>query len=113
MRGLCLQFLLLFAVLCAGLHAPALAHDLHGEHGEDIIELSGGQHSHVQDTGSQDKSGDASQELFHHHHCPMAMSFENSAACDSGIVSRDVLRPGEAAALVSRTPPPLIEPPLA
>ncbi|SFG39908.1 hypothetical protein SAMN05518801_12229 [Novosphingobium sp. CF614] len=123
MRGLRLQILILFAVLCAALHAPAMAHAGHDEHGESgalVVDADQApmdqapvDQAGADDGSSRDSSSDASQEFFHHHHCPMAMTAECAQGADDVLANRDMLRPGEAAVLVSRTSAPPVEPPLA
>lgn len=113
MRGVVLHFVILFSVLCAGLHAPALAHGHHDEHDEASFLMADTHHAGAHEDFSDDSSSDLSQELFHHHHCPMAMTSECSGGSDAAVAKGDMLRPGEATALVSRASAPPIEPPLA
>ena len=113
MRGIVLQFLILFSVLCAGLHAPAAAHGDHDDHGQATVLVADAHHADAHEDFSGDSSSDPSQELFHHHHCPAAMMVECAHNTDRPHTSRDMLRPGEVTALVSRASAPPVEPPLA
>jgi hypothetical protein len=113
MRGIVLQFVFLFSVLCAGLHAPAAAHGGHDGHGQASVLVAEAHHADAHNDFSDDSSPDPSQELYHHHHCPAAMMVECGHNADRSYLSRDMLRPGEATALVSRASAPPIEPPLA
>jgi hypothetical protein len=113
MRGIVLQFLILFSVLCAGLHAPAAAHGDHADHGQPTIILADAHHADAHGDFSNDSSSDPSQELFHHHHCPAAMMFDCGPAADTILANREMLRPGKAAVLISRATAPTTEPPAA
>lgn len=113
MRGIVVQFLIVLSVLCAGLHAPALAHGNHDEHGEAKVLVADTHDAHAHEDLSDDSSSDQSQEFFHHHHCPAAMVAECTHASDGPHAARDMLRPGEVTALVSRASAPPVEPPLA
>jgi hypothetical protein len=113
MRGIKLRFLLLFAVLCAGLHAPALAHDAHDNHDDTIVVMADGHHAHSDDAAPQDNSSNGLHELYHHHHCPMAMAADDADDTAGIPVARSTLRPREAAALLSRATAPPTQPPLA
>jgi beta-glucosidase/6-phospho-beta-glucosidase/beta-galactosidase len=110
MRGIVLQFLILFSVLCAGLHAPAAAH---GDHGQATVLVADAHHAAAHEDFSDDSSSDPSQELYHHHHCPAALMVECGHNTYRPHASRDMLRPGEVTALVSRASAPPVEPPLA
>lgn len=113
MRGVVLQFLILFSVLCAGLHTPATAHGDHDEHGQASVLVADTHHAQAYEDFSDDSSSDPAQELFHHHHCPAAMAVECVSDTDRPYAGRDMVRPGEVTALMSRTLAPPIEPPLA
>lgn len=110
MRGIVLQFLILFSVLCAGFHAPAAAHD---DHGQATVLVADAHHADAHEDLSDDSSSDPSQEIYHHHHCPAAMMVECGQNVDRPYASRDMLRPGEVTALLSRASALPIEPPLA
>jgi hypothetical protein len=109
MRGAVFQLLVLFSVLCAGIHAPAAAHGDHDASRAITIELSDAHQAHER----EDTSSDPAQEVFHHHHCPAAMAVDCAYRAETVRVRRDTLRPAEVMALVSRASPPLVEPPLA
>jgi hypothetical protein len=113
MRGLVLQFLILFSVLCAGFHAPAAAHADYDDHGRASVLLADAHYVDAHEDFSDDSSTDPSQELYHHHHCPAAMMVDCGHNTDRPSASRDMLRPGEVTALISRASAPPIDPPLA
>lgn len=112
MRGFVLQFLVMFSVLCTGLHAPAQAHDTHAEFNEAVVQVSDAYHVHDHEQSSPDDASGKSEPIAHHHHCPMAMAFDSTGGSNTAYTSRDLLRPGDAAALASLTPAPPTEPPL-
>jgi hypothetical protein len=75
--------------------------------------LADAHHAGTHEDFSDESSSDPSQELFHHHHCPAAMMVDCGSAGATLLASRDMLRPGEVTALMSRASAPPIEPPLA
>lgn len=113
MRGIVLQFLILFSVLCAGFHAPAAAHGDYHDHGQASVLVADALHADAHEDFSDNSSSDPSQEIFHHHHCPAAMVAECGQNINRPHASRDMLCPGEVTALLSRASAPPIEPPLA
>lgn len=113
MRGIVFQFLILFSVLCAGLHAPAAAHGDHDDHGQASILVADAQHVDVHEDFSDDSSAGPSQELYHHHHCPMTMVFEGSDGVSLALTNKELLWPSKAAALTSLIPALPTEPPAA
>lgn len=111
MRNGLIQLLLLIAALMAGLDTPAMAYDA-APAGIDA-------HQHVfaevaDDAVPADNSPTGSgTELLHHHHCPVCLVADESAAPGSGLPARDVHLSRAAAALASRATAPPIEPPAA
>jgi len=110
MRGIVLQFLILFSVLCAGFHAPAAAHD---DHGQATVLVADAHHAGAHEDFSDDSSSDPSQELYHHHHCPMTTVFDGSDGAMLAFANKELLWPSKAAALASLMPTPPTEPPAA
>ena len=110
MRGFVLQFLALFSVLCAGLHAPVAAHE---GHSEARVILDATYPADVNENVRGDPSPDPSQEMYHHHHCPAAIVVECSHDADVHRLSSDMLHPGKTAVLASRALALPVEPPLA
>ena len=111
MRGIVLHFLILFSVLCAGLHAPAAAHGDHDDHGQASVLVADTHHADAHEDFSDDSSSDTSQELYHHHHCPMTTVFVCSDSSILAFASKELLWPSKAAGLGSLMPAPPIEPP--
>ena len=108
MRGIVLHFLILFSVLCAGFHAPAAAHD---DHGQATVLVADAHHADAHEDFSDDSSSDTSQELYHHHHCPMTTVFVCSDSSILAFATKELLWPSKAAGLGSLMPAPPIEPP--
>jgi len=113
MRGIVLQFLILFSVLCAGLHAPAAAHGDHDDHGQATVLVADAYHANAHEDFSDDSSSDPSQELYHHHHCPMATIFDGSDGAILAFTNKELLWPSKAAEFASLMPAPPTEPPAA
>ena len=110
MRGIVLQFLILFSVLCGGFHAPAAAHD---DHGQSSVLVADVHHADAHEDFSDDSSSDPSQELYHHHHCPMTTVFEGSDHAMPAFANNELLWPSKIAELASKVQAPTIEPPTA
>lgn len=112
MRAFRIKCLLLLAVLCAGLHVPAMAH---GDHPDpyQALEVVGAVEAHDRDVTRHEESTGGLHELFHHHHCPMGMTVDDDVGTGVLLSARSTPRPGETAVLLSRATAPPIEPPLA
>jgi len=114
MRLIVLRALILFSVLCTGLHVPAAAHSDHGSHEDVSVHMAGAHDVDVHEDSSDDSSPDQAHDRLHHHHCPSAMmTGGNTGESASVLRGRSVLHPAEVAALLSRASQPLTEPPLA
>ena len=110
MKGVFVHFLILFSVLCAGLHAPAAAHD---DHSQSAVLVADAHHVDAHEDFSDDSSSDPSQELYHHHHCPMATVFDGSNGAMLVFANKELLWPSKTTALASLMPVPPTEPPAA
>jgi len=114
MRLIVLRALILFSVLCAGLHVPAAAHSDHGSHEDVSVHMTEAHFAEVKEVGPEESSPDQAHERLHHHHCPSAMMIVGNTAETAPVLrGRSVVHPGEVAALASRASEPLTEPPLA
>lgn len=114
MRLIVLEALILFSVLCTGLHVPAAAHSDHDAHEDVSVHMADAHFAEAQGDNSDDSSPDQTHDRLHHHHCPSAMMVVgNLDEAASVLRGRSVLHPGKFAALLSRVSEPLTEPPLA
>ena len=113
MRLIVLKALILFSVLCTGLHVPAAAHSDHGGYQEVSAHLADEHFTSVHEGDTDDSSPDQTHDLLHHHHCPSAMMMVGGDDAAPIVSARDIVHADEAAALASRALEPLTEPPLA
>lgn len=108
MRGMALGLLAVLAMVFAGLHAPAIAHDGHGV--DIVIETHDRGEASDEDSGG---ASDGASGVVHHHHCS-AMTLPDLGAVPSDLIGAGIVYiPAEPTRLASRAPPPLIDPPSA
>lgn len=111
MRGAIFQLWCILAVLLAGMHAPASAHDGYGpETAKHLMEFA-------DPLGPGDYSDRDSvvpgQELMHYHHYLMVVDFAGSRPLAAPFVMEKAPRPGLVQALASRALAPPLHPPAA
>ncbi|HET6526992.1 hypothetical protein [Sphingopyxis sp.] len=106
MSGAILRFLMVVSVLICSMHIaePASAHAAGDENAVHLV----GDHSH-------EDSGEQGSKVAHggHHHCPVAPDLRQTGGAQGAVAVRDPLFAALASRLTSRTPPPLLDPPLA
>lgn len=113
MGRIVLQILVLFSVLCAGLHTPVEAHDEQRGLGVEFVQVAGAHHIDDHEQSPQDGATDKLQPIAHHIHCPMTVVGDARDATGLAFFNRKILWPGEATVLLSLTPDQPTEPPLA
>lgn len=112
MRGLALNFLMLFAMFCTGIHSPAQAHQIPGDL-DMAAQHSDVYHAHGPDESSQDDGSDRTQPIVDHQHAPLTILSFSVEAATPVYLGGESRRPGMADPLFSVTSAPPIEPPLA
>lgn len=108
-----IHLLILFATLCAGV--PVLAH---GHAAADIaIDVMGHGEVHAQaaegDSAGQSRPADSPGHVAPHHHCSADLVSIGPALAEAFPITRDIVRPMNAAAMASRALAPPTEPPAA
>lgn len=110
-RGILIRFAILFSVILAGLHVPAVAADLGEVDG--IVTAYCAEHDDGPSVDHKSIPGEQGNEGLHHHHCPMAADLDGPADSSDLAPMAQVHVPAALGALKSRATAPPIDPPLA